>query len=838
MGAALGDGAAGLALIGLLMALFLGVYLLFRAGGSRAPNTASGEIAQRQQAVIVDGTLVAAGADDEQAAAEQAAAEQAAAQPAGPPEPKLDFARDVVGFFRAHCYDCHTGEAPEAGMVLDRYKDEAAVTGNRQAFAKILKMLRGGLMPPLEADQPPKDKLDQIVAWLDWKLNFVDCRLARDPGRVTIRRLNRIEYRHTVRDLLGVDFEGAKDFPADDVGYGFDNIGDVLSLPPILMEKYLDAAEAIVGKAIADPNAKPAPTRYAVTQTQGGSEPFFEMRALNAKGEVWVEHNFPAAGEYLLRANLAGNQVGDEPPKAEFRLDGKKFGLSEVKNSRREPRVFEHKVQAAAGKRRFAVAFINEFTDPKATDRRRRDRGLRVGFLEVAGPAGAKAVLPESHTRLITATPGTGRTWDAAAKEVLTRFVRRAYRRPPTPSEIDRLVALTQVGKKHGERFEQSIGLAVRAVLVSPHFLYRIELDPESSHHAPRDGRHAERDAYAVRTLNEHELATRLSYFLWSSMPDNELLAQADAGTLRRNLDAQVRRMLGDPKSAALVENFVGQWLQLRNLDTISPDPKRFPVWSVRLRDDMRRETELFFAGIVREDRSIFELIDADYTYLNERLARHYGIEGVQGDEFRRVSLTDRRRGGVLTQASVLTVTSSPTRTSPVKRGKWILEQILATEPPPPPANVEQLDEGKELTGSLRQRFEQHRSKPMCAICHNQMDPLGFGFENYNAIGQWREKDGSFAVDSSGELPDGRKFAGPVELKKILLADDAKFRRCLTEKVLTYALGRGLEYYDRCAVDDISKELQAGGDRFQRLVLAVVASEPFQKRRGATARRP
>ncbi len=797
--ATLGDGAVGLGVIALLMLLFLGVY----------------------------GTLVVAAPPAD-------GPSKPAPQSEDPPAPKLDFAREVLPFFQNHCYDCHTGGQAKAGLLLDKYKDEAAVTGNRQAFAKILKMVRAGLMPPpKDVEPPPKAEVERIVAWLDWKLNFVDCGLARDPGRVTIRRLNRIEYRNTIRDLLDVDFEGTKDFPADDVGYGFDNIGDVLSLPPILMEKYLDAAEAIVGKAIADPSAKPGPTRYAVAQTHGGSGPDNDLRGLSSQGEVWVEHTFPAAGEYVLRASASGDQAGDEPARAEFRLDGKKVGVSDVKNRRGDPQPFEHKVQAAAGKHRFAVAFINDFYDPKATNPRRRDRNLYVGFLEVVGPLGVKPKLPDSHTRLITATPSRDRNWDAAAKEVLTRFVGRAYRRPATEAEIERLVGFVRLGQKNGETFERSIGLAVQAVLMSPHFLYRIELDPDGSHHAPRDGRHAERDGnFAVRTLNEHELATRLSYFLWSSMPDEELFRQAEGSTLRRNLETQVRRMLRDPKSAALVENFVGQWLQLRNLYTISPDPKRFPAWNARLRDDMRRETEMFFGGVVREDRNIFELIDADYTFLNERLAKHYGIDGVNGEEFRRVSLTDRRRGGVLTQASVLTVTSSPTRTSPVKRGKWILEQILATEPPPPPANVEQLDEKKELTGTLRQRFEQHRNKPMCAVCHNQMDPLGFGFENYNAIGQWREKDGNFAVDSSGELPDGRKFAGPVELKKILLADDAKFRRCLAEKLLTYGLGRGLEYYDRCAVDDICKELKAGGDRFQSLVLAVVKSEPFQKRRG------
>jgi mono/diheme cytochrome c family protein len=791
----LGSGAVGVGLIVLLVAASFAVFSLSRWAGAAEPQ-----------------------GDVSKAAA-----------------PKLDFQRELTPFFQQYCYDCHTGDSAMKGLALEKFTTEAAVTGHRPQFTKILKMLRGGLMPPPDQkDRPPKEEVDRVVAWLDWKLHYVDCNLARDPGRVTIRRLNRAEYRNTIRDLLGVDFQGTKDFPADDVGYGFDNIGDVLSLPPILMERYLEAAEEIVAKAIvSNPAAQNTTKRYAAAETKGG-EARDAWRGLASVGDVWVEHNFPAVGEYTLRVQAYGDQAGDEPAKMEFKIDRRSIGVSPVKAVRREPGVYEQKAKVAAGRHRFSVTFTNDYYRPNDPNPRNRDRNLHVGFMELVAPPGVKATLPESHTRLIMATPGATRTWDESAREVLGKFARRAYRRPVTDAEVDRLLQLARMARSKGETFEGSIALAVQAVLVSPNFLFRIELDPEPS------------SQNAVRTLNEHELAVRLSYFLWSSMPDAELFGHAERGTLRQNLVAQVRRMVRDRKADALVENFVGQWLQLRNLYSSSPDPRRFPSWNSQLLEAARKETEMYFAGVLREDRNIFEFVDSDYTFLNERLAKHYGISGVQGDEFRRVSLVGRsgtpsdaaaarQRGGVLTQASVLRVTSSPTRTSPVKRGKWILEQILGTEPPPPPANVEQLADGRRASGTLRQRLEQHRSKPSCAVCHQHMDPLGFAFENYDAIGAWRDKERDSPIDASAELPDGRKFSGPAELKKILLSDDAKFRRCLAEKMLTYALGRGLEYYDKCAVDDICNELKAGGDRFQTMVLAIVKSEPFQKRRGKRA---
>jgi hypothetical protein len=375
--------------------------------------------------------------------------------------------------------------------------------------------------------------------------------------------------------------------------------------------------------------------------------------------------------------------------------------------------------------------------------------------------------------------------------------------------------------------FENSIQITLQAVLVSPHFLFRGEFQPEPGN--PK----------RLHPIDDFALASRLSYFLWSSMPDDELFRQAERGRLRRNLESQVRRMLRDPKASAFVENFAGQWLQLRNLDLVTPDAKQFPDFDEDLRKAMRKETEMFFGYILREDRSVLEFIDANYTFANERLARFYGVPGLKGHAFRRVSLKDSRRGGLLTQASILTITSNPTRTSPVKRGKWVLENLLGTPPPPPPPNVPELKEGKEavLSGTLRQRMEQHRANPNCASCHARMDPIGFGFENYDAIGAWREKDGEFSIEASGKLVSGESFNGAAEFKRILLKQKRdEFVRCLTEKLLTYALGRGLEYYDRCAVDQITKNLAANRYKLSSLVVEVIKSAPFQMRRGEAVR--
>ena len=480
------------------------------------------------------------------------------------------------------------------------------------------------------------------------------------------------------------------------------------------------------------------------------------------------------------------------------------------------PVSLEVRTKVKAGPHKLAVALTNP-SDEKVPAKDRR--AIRVGQFEIIEPPEPPKV-PDAYFKVMI-----GNAKDESrdrARQILAKFAARAYRRQVRDDEVNRLLKLFDMAKQQSDSFDKSVGVALQAVLVSPHFLFRVEKDrtPDRA-----DGSYA---------LNDWEIASRLSYFLWSSMPDEELSRLAEQGKLTDPAvrAAQVKRMIRDPKAFALVENFGGQWLNLRNLQTAQPGRYEYSTWDESLRTAIRRETELFFNAVMTEDRSVLEFLDADYTFLNERLARHYGISGVSGDEFRKVKLTDRNRGGVLTQASVLTITSNPTRTSPVKRGKWILENILGTPPPPPPPDVPELKEGREvaLTGSLRQRMEQHRANPSCATCHERMDPLGFGLENFDGIGGWRKTDGKFTIDASGVLPDGSKFSGPTELKKILLAKDSAFRRCLSEKMLTYALGRGVDAGDRATVERIAAAVKGDQNRFGRLVLEIVNSDAFLRR--------
>jgi mono/diheme cytochrome c family protein len=595
---------------------------------------------------------------------------------------KSAFSKEIAPLLKTYCTRCHGGARPRGGIVLEGDRDENTIRKERNVWERVAHAVRAGEMPPASRKQPTKEEVQRLASWVEKVLGSGDCTVNKNPGRVTLRRLNRVEYNNTIRDLLGVKFEPAEDFPADDVGYGFDNIGDVLSLPPLLMEKYMAAAEKIVTMALA---------------------------------------------------------------------------------------------------------------------------------------------APQIRKRIYIVQP-TDKNKDECARKILDNFARKAYRRAVRPEEVERLITrFVKEAEAQGDSFDKGIELALEAILTSPHFLFRVERDNWT------------RRGDGTNPVNEYELASRLSYFLWSSMPDDELLTLAQQGELRKNanLEAQVRRMLRDGKSGALVENFAGQWLQLRNLRNMTPDPGQFPTFDESLRSAMLQETEQFFAAIMNEDRSVLEFLDADFTFLNERLAKHYGIAGVKGEQFRRVKLSGVPRGGVLTQASILTLTSNPTRTSPVKRGKWILENILGTPPPPPPPGAGELSEDKKvvLSGTLRQRMEQHRANPNCAVCHQRLDPLGFGFENFDAIGAWRERDGKFPIDSSGTLPSGQSFKGPVELKAILKKQQDAFGRCLAEKMLTYAVGRGLEPYDRCVVDQIAAELARNQYKFSSLVSEIVRSDPFQKRR-------
>jgi hypothetical protein len=593
------------------------------------------------------------------------------------------------------------------------------------------------------------------------------------------------------------------------------------------MEKYLDAAEKISEKVIstADP-AKSRKARYAGKHLKpgGAAEDQGEFYGINSTGHVVAEHKFPRAGEYLLRARAAADQAGTELAKMEFAIDGKPVHTFEVKG-RREPGEYEFKLRIPPGDRKFKAAFINDFYD-KNGQRGNNDRNLYVGWLEIAGPLDVREDdLSTSHRKLIVATPTATRPLAEAARESLRPLMRRAFRRPVTDDEVNRFVSLVENAVSQGETFERGMQFALQAVLCSPSFLFRIETDVKPD------------DPNARHEVTPFELATRLSYFLWSSMPDDELLVLAEKNELRepKVIQQQVQRMLKDKRSEALVENFALQWLNLRSLDELTPDATKFPDYSPQLRDDMLRETSKFFEHILREDLSTLELLDGKFTFVNERLAKHYRIDGVRGDEFRKVSLEGvPGRAGLLTQASILTVTSNPGRTSPVKRGKWIMENILGTAPPPPPPNVPSLEETQKAKpgASLREQLKIHRENAICNSCHRQMDDLGFGFEHFDAIGHWRDRDGPHDIDSSGILPSGDQFNGSLELIALLKGRSKQFSRCLAEKLMTYAIGRGLEYYDRCAIDKLLETLAADGYRFSTLITQIVLSEPFQMRRG------
>ncbi|MEX2173324.1 MAG: DUF1592 domain-containing protein [Pirellulaceae bacterium] len=749
-------------------------------------------------------------------------------------EPAAVYAGKVVPFLKKHCYDCHGPDVQEAEIGFHDYLDLAKVMGDERTWTRVLQMIETGVMPPDDSPQPTSAERKQIVADLERVLYNVDCDLPHDPGRVTIRRLNRAEYNNTVRDLLGVTFRPADDFPSDDVGSGFDNIGEVLTLPPLLMEKYLTAAERIAEQTIvADSKAFiKSQRRDRKLLKSEGSVNYDEDRrrwVIVSKGNVWGEFELPRGGQYILRVYARATRAGDEPAEMELRLDGKRLKVFDV-NAIDKGGTYEFTARTKAGTHRVSAHFLNDFQDPKAKDSDRRDRNLIIDSFEVDGPIDLRLEdYPEAHRKLVAARPGAKVTAADAARQNLRLLLSRAFRRRASDDEVNTYSQLVEASVEAGDSFEQGMQVALTAVLVSPHFLFRMEDDAGS-----KDAK-SETTAGSVE-LSDFELATRLSYFIWSSMPDDELFALASAGKLGDAAirEQQVRRMLADPKSDALVQNFATQWLNLRLLDGASPDPQAYPDFSPELKADMRRETELFCQAILREDRSLLDFIEGRFSFVNERLAKHYGLKGIEGDEFQRVAFKDDRRTGVLTQASILTLTSNPARTSPVKRGKWIMENILGSAPPDPPPDVPELEATQKAKPglSLREQLEIHRASAVCASCHKTMDQLGFGLENFDAVGRWREKDGQLAIDSSGELPNGDTFDGPLEMAGVLKQRQEEFARCLAEKMLTFALGRGLQSPDRCAVDTIVEGLKKQEFRFSALVVEIANSVPFTRRRG------
>jgi hypothetical protein len=777
-----------------------------------------------------------------------------------------DFARVGRPFLQKYCIKCHSGEKPKAELSLDVFRDSATVVRQRKKWDGVLRMLVTGDMPPEGKPQPTVAEVETFSTHVRAVFDYADQNAKPDPGRVTMRRLNRTEYRNTVRDLLWADFDPTEAFPADDVGHGFDNIGDVLTLSPLLMERYLDAAENI-GNRVILVDLPPPSRRYLrglYLQPNNANSPKGKFRPLEPTSPDPVSSGpFTASGSYLkfsadadliFRATLYAETESSAPVKVALFLTGS--NLPKVA-SEEEVAQFMGANVPKLGSVQILKTFEITARDAKETQEIEfpinRMGGIKSGGIALLKPpegekpaklhvqqlwsVGPLETRPASQLKILECSP------DAAlaeqTREVLSRFLRRAYRRTVTDAELARVTSIVEQTIADGEKWEAGIQRAIQATLCSPKFLFRVELDDRPT-------------SPDARPIDEFHLASRLSYFLWSTMPDDELLDLAEKGQLTANLDAQVRRMLLDPRSSELVRNFAFQWLQIQRLQQFAPDTEMFPTFNNRLRAAMFKETELFFESVVREDRSILDLLDADYTFLNAPLAKHYGIADTNGnwigqkseapkgdpiksDAFQRVSLQGRSRGGLLTQASILTVTSNPTRTSPVKRGRWVLEQILGEPPPPPPPDVPELAEDDQAIsgGSLRQRMEQHRKNPSCANCHARMDPIGFALENYNTIGAFREKDGEFEIDPSGEFADGTKFSGPAEFKALISSQQEQFTRCLTEKLLIYALGRGLEYYDRPSTERIVKAVQAGDYRFSVLISELARSDPFRQRRGA-----
>jgi len=729
---------------------------------------------------------------------------------------------DLDATFAQYCVGCHNDRARTGALTLEGVATDA-VGAHVATLEKVLRKLRSGEMPPDGLPRPDAAAVADLTVWLETALD--DVAAARpDPGAPALHRLNRAEYTNAVRDLLGLDLDHARDLPADDSGHGFDNIADVLTVSPLHMEKYLSAARRVSRLALGTATPRPVVEQYDRTPARAADA--LARLPPATRGGILIRRYFPVDADYSILVRVRGNRApGLPPPVLDVRVDGRRVRLADADFDTQEAnqgsRNVELRVPLGAGLHEIAAGFLTEYAVVERSDC--GTNGVSVDYVLVGGPFDPRGPGDtESRRRIFICRPAPGQAEEPCARRILAALARRAYRRPVTAADVEPLLDLFATGRADGGRFEDGIELALSGVLVAPSFLFRVETPPDGA--APG----------SVYALPDLDLASRLSFFLWSSIPDEELLGLAEAGRLREPgvLHGEVERMLADPKARALVDNFAGQWLHLRNVEEWAPDRERFPGVDASLRHAFRRETELFFENLIREDRSVLEIIDADYTFLNARLAEHYGIEGVEGDWFRRTPLADGPRGGVLTQGSVLMVTSYPTRTSPVLRGQWILENLLDAPPPAPPPDVPDLDESAASSAAgLREVLERHRANPACATCHARLDPLGLALENFDAVGGYRATDAGALVEATGALPDGTRVDGPAGLRDVLLSRQDELVEALGSRLLTYALGRGLEAPDRAAIREIRRRTGAEDHRFSALVKAVVDGVPFQYRR-------
>ena len=801
-------------------------------------------------------------------------------RPSSAPPVQTAVARQAPGVASAHqavlskyCISCHNEKLKSGGLALSTL-DVTQLSKDAEAWEHVVRKVRTGAMPPVGRPRPDKASTDGLVSWLETELDRAALENV-NPGRPSLQRLNRAEYRNAVRDLLGVEIDAASMLPADVAGYGFDNNADALTLSSALTERYLGAAAKISQMALARPRGVPTPEMFFVPTDRNQSTRISDDLPFGSRGGLAMRYYFPADGEYLfeLRPKESGAGGGFEGITAErhqveIRIDNEKVwagtvGGPEFARGRgaeaggdeyavdRNKKILEglkSTVPIKAGSRLVQVyfaaktsAYVEDLFDPSLRRDPYRAGGgePKISSVTITGPQPGTAVVSDSPSRrhVLTCTPSTVAEQAPCAKKIIAALARRAYRRPITEADLEAPLARYRDGASTGG-FEAGLEMAIRSILVSPKFLFRFENQASSIVHRPssiadRRSTIADRKAYRISDL---DLASRLSFFLWSSIPDDELLDVAAKKNLSKPdvLQQQVRRMLADPRSQALVENFAGQWLFIRNVAMHQPSPEVLFHYDDNLRKAFERETQLFFGSIIRENRSVIDLLDADYTFLNERLARHYGIPGVYGERFQRVTLpADSVRRGIMGQGSILMATSYSNRTSPVIRGKWILDNVFGAPPPPPPPNVPELKEDRDPRKVLpmREQLAAHRANPACAGCHAQMDQLGFALENFDAIGEWRDIYISGArVDASAELPDGTKFNGPAELRKVLVSHSDEFLTTVSEKLLTYALGRGLEASDAPAVRKIKRDAAREKYRFASLIQGIVTSTPFTMR--------
>lgn len=729
------------------------------------------------------------------------------------------YENEILPIMVDYCYDCHGDGLKKGELALDSYESISEMIEDRDQWKKIRDHIDFRLMPPPDEFAPEEDERAKLVEWIDDAVFYVDPENP-DPGKVALRRLNRTEYENTIRDLLGVNIDTAEILPPDDSGYGFDNIGDALTISPVHLERYLEAARIALDMALDFSPARYPRQVVSGDQFKGPGEKKATGLHLGVTGEDVARISFGGEGKYRIRLMAGSELCGNEFPKLEVKLDGNSLGVFEIPNPMDKPKEYSVEVQIKeGGKHSLVLGFLNNLKDPKAP-KGMRDRNILISKIILEGPVDKPPFRASKTHAALVPERREGETDTTYLDRVMGVFLPRAFRRPVSEDEVKRFRHFLLLAKESGENFESALRQALTAALVSPSFLFREE---------PTGAGEAEKSL-----ISEHALASRLSYFLWSTMPDETLTRLADEGRLRKELGGEVKRMIESPKASSLVDNFAGQWLQLRDMERISPSKNAYMNIDRNLPGDMRTETEMLLRYVIKENLPIDALMSADFTFLNERLAKHYGIKGVKGGHFRKVSIAQTGRRGLLGHASILTLTSHHRETSPVLRGKFVLENLFNTPTPPAPPNIPALESGKNRSSKLtmRQELERHRDDPACSSCHALMDPIGFGLDNYDIVGRWRDSAHGKPIDPTGTLVTGQKFASAQEMRDVFINDYQEvFRRAFVVKLLTYALGRGVEYYDRPAIDEIMMKGKAGEGRFLSWIDATVQSVPFQYQR-------